>query len=139
MKLKADVKSAWLTALRSGAYHQGTGCLKRTYKPDEVLPGEPAVRHCCLGVLCEVYKLSTGKGTWSPGATGAETFQPPYGGSATALPMIVADWAFEPDLSAVSTSTDPYVDMPAGKMNISSVNDQSYSFNFIADLIEDQL
>ena len=44
--MKVDVKRAWVTALRSGAYPQGTGLLKR---------GEGATAtYCCLGVLAEV-------------------------------------------------------------------------------------
>lgn len=36
----------WVAALRSGEYKQGKGILK------EEVDGE--VRHCCLGLLCEV-------------------------------------------------------------------------------------
>jgi len=44
--LTRDEKKDWLEALRSGEYKQGKGKLRRTVK------GE--VRHCCLGVLCDL-------------------------------------------------------------------------------------
>lgn len=37
----------WVDALRSGQYHQGNGRLK--YKDNDNV-----VKHCCLGVACEV-------------------------------------------------------------------------------------
>lgn len=44
--MKADIRTKWLEALRSGRYQQGRGWLK--FKDGD---GE---RYCCLGVLCEV-------------------------------------------------------------------------------------
>lgn len=41
------IKRKWVAALRSGKYKQGGGELR--YERDE---GD--IRHCCLGVLCEV-------------------------------------------------------------------------------------
>ena len=46
--MNPDVKAAWVAALRSGAYTQGTGMLRRD------LGGK--VEHCCLGVLHEVMR-----------------------------------------------------------------------------------
>lgn len=43
MKLKPEVKEAWLEALRSGRYKQGISYLRRNNK------------HCCLGVLCDLH------------------------------------------------------------------------------------
>lgn len=42
LKLKPEVKTEWLNALRSGEYEQGTGSLCKDGK------------YCCLGVLCEL-------------------------------------------------------------------------------------
>ena len=47
MKMDVDKKALWLHALRSGAYVQGTGYLKRTMS-------DGSCQHCCLGVLIEV-------------------------------------------------------------------------------------
>ena len=55
--LKPDVKAAWLAALRSGEYVQGTGVLKSWEKTG-------VLRHCCLGVLGELYCKATGT-QWS--------------------------------------------------------------------------
>lgn len=46
--MNQEDKDAWLTALRSGKYKRGTARLKK--KVDEV------IKHCCLGVLCEIFK-----------------------------------------------------------------------------------
>lgn len=48
LKLRPEVKQAWLDALRSGAYKQGTG---RLYDEDECA-------YCCLGVLTRLAELS---------------------------------------------------------------------------------
>ena len=41
--MKRDVMKKWVTALRSNKYKQGKECLLKDGK------------HCCLGVLCEIY------------------------------------------------------------------------------------
>lgn len=46
--MNKDVKEKWVTALRSGKYKQGQGCLRR---------GDD---HCCLGVLQDLYHRTTG-------------------------------------------------------------------------------
>jgi len=45
MKIEAQLKQDWLTALKSGEYVQGTSHFMSNNK------------HCCLGVLCEVAKI----------------------------------------------------------------------------------
>lgn len=45
--MKKEVMTKWTKALRSGKYKQGKEFLKREYKG--------VTRHCCLGVLCELY------------------------------------------------------------------------------------
>lgn len=46
--MKAELKDAWVKALRSGQYRQGTVALCQ--QPDS---GQQ-LEYCCLGVLCEV-------------------------------------------------------------------------------------
>ena len=46
------VKKLWVTALRNGAYRQARGRLR-------VGP-----KYSCLGVLCDLFKIETGKGHW---------------------------------------------------------------------------
>lgn len=45
-----EFKQAWLDALRSGEYEQGVGALKQHNWDSDT------IRHCCLGVACEVAK-----------------------------------------------------------------------------------
>lgn len=45
--MNPEWKKKWLTALRSGSYTQGAGCLKRTFT-------DGTTAHCCLGVLTEL-------------------------------------------------------------------------------------
>jgi len=46
--MKKDIAKKWIKALRSGKYKQGKGYLKQFNDKNEP-------RHCCLGVLCELY------------------------------------------------------------------------------------
>ena len=46
--MKKDIAKKWVKALRSGKYKQGKGYLKQFTSRNEP-------RHCCLGVLCELY------------------------------------------------------------------------------------
>ena len=46
--MKKDIAKKWVKALRSGKYKQGKGYLKQFNSKNEP-------RHCCLGVLCELY------------------------------------------------------------------------------------
>ena len=45
-KLDPEFKAKWTAALRSGEYFQARGALKAIESP--------RIRHCCLGVACEV-------------------------------------------------------------------------------------
>lgn len=46
-----EIKELWTTALRSDAFLQGKKSLK-IIRRDEL--GKRIIRHCCLGVLCEI-------------------------------------------------------------------------------------
>lgn len=72
--MKAEHKTKWIEALRSGNYTQGHGFLKYTS-----ING--IVKYCCLGVLCEVLKDELGlieseslDGSWS--FNGSRMFPP---------------------------------------------------------------
>mgnify|MGYP007046850129 CR=1 FL=1 len=46
--MKKDIAKKWVKALRSGKFKQGQGTLKQ-------YDSEGNIKHCCLGVLCELY------------------------------------------------------------------------------------
>jgi len=52
--MKKEIAKKWVKALRSGKYKQGKGYLKQFNSKNEP-------RHCCLGVLCELYNESMKK------------------------------------------------------------------------------
>lgn len=52
--MNPEVKQKWVDALNSGIYLQGEGALKS---------GDGKC-HCCMGVLCELYRQEVG-GKWS--------------------------------------------------------------------------
>jgi len=54
LKFTKELKEAWLTALKSGEYTQGSGAL--------LLETQEGKCHCCLGVLAEIHpNLAIGK------------------------------------------------------------------------------
>lgn len=55
--LNQEQLDAWIAALRSGQYQQGTGALMRS--------PEGVAEYCCLGVLCEVVGREVGE-VWKP-------------------------------------------------------------------------
>lgn len=107
------VKKEWVAALRSGEYKQGSGELKTT---------EGAF--CCLGVLCDLYSKEKGV-LWGGEMLWTHIEFPP--------PAVVA-WAG-------LLEDSPEVEIAEGdKRSLPHVNDElEYSFEQIADLIEEQL
>ena len=108
--MKAGVKKRWVAALRSGDYTQGKGALRR---------GDG---FCCLGVLCDVYRIEKGE-EWV--RDGDEIWL--FGGRAVDLPLEVLTWA----------GLDPVLPIPViDTHNLAELNDDEASFAEIADLIE---
>lgn len=128
-----EVKDEWVAALKSGDYKQATGRLSVGVGSD--------TRHCCLGVLCEI-------------AVKHKVIQPPviaasgivgYGQeSANAiLPWEVAEWAkitAAADLPQLQTLPhkldDEGYDNPIDCL--SQANDSGYTFDEIAEVIEER-
>ncbi len=50
-----ELKAKWISALKSGNYKQGTGCLKKTVLGEN--------KYCCLGVLCDLINPEIWKDT----------------------------------------------------------------------------
>jgi hypothetical protein len=154
MKLKPEVKSAWLKALRGGEYKQGNRCLS-TDIGQEV--GESNLEFCCLGVLCDMaIKEGFVKGKWDlnqnfeaniDGQIVTMVSYPSY--SLACLLLDDAPPAI-PDLDDL-TYFDPIVKIGKTEMNLSELNDEGildlrykegvrkFGFKEIADIIEKQL
>lgn len=106
-----ELKSKWVAALRSGEFVQGKYCLKTEESP----------RHCCLGVLCEVMKV-----TWEkePVSVGALRVAGPTTARIGWLPFEVRN--------SVGLTADE-------EMSLANMNDFGHPFQDIADRIEEKL
>lgn len=65
--MKKEIAELWVKALRSGEYKQARGKLKVVDSSES--DTSEVTRYCCLGVLCELYRLQTGRGEWVRGDT----------------------------------------------------------------------
>jgi hypothetical protein len=120
--MKEKVAKAWVAALRSGEYRQAHGCLRND-------DGEM----CCLGVLCDISEL----GRWQNvginvykglALLGDRVFSSTMG----TPPKAVMDWA------GMRTPLGEFADIARfGGDTLAKINDLGASFNFIADIIED--
>ena len=134
--MNEQVKNLWVEALRSGDYQQG-----RNYLIESETFSNP--NYCCLGVLCELYRERVG-GSWEyqPEENEAYSFVAKDGeegrdASTICLPSSVMEWAELPD-------SDPSVEagdelLPLASYTLSALNDAGKNFEFIANIIENQL
>jgi hypothetical protein len=126
--MKADIKSKWLAALRSGQYEQTDMRLRHDGG------------YCCLGVLCDLYSQETGVEWWGTGCGGFAMH-----GADSVLPDAVREWADLPHehggYVAVSKRYDEGEDTTVfHSASLTELNDQwQYDFRQIADVIEEQM
>ncbi len=111
----------WVKALRSGKYKQGQGLLKQKDHNN-------VIRHCCLGVLCELYNEDT-KEKKKKKLT--EEVDDDYGAcifneEVDYLPEIVKDWA---GLTDNTGYIGPFESLAA-------LNDDGKTFKTISYIIE---
>jgi hypothetical protein len=132
--MKPEIKQLWIDALRSGEYIQGHGALKTSWG------------YCCLGVLCDLHRKHTGKGDWNFNKYQAEAPGNPNGTETAAvfLSEKITEW------SGVENG-NPFVKLDGRQYDLAGLNDgmtvvqgteekfRKFSFNEIADLIEEQL
>lgn len=116
--MNSDIKKLWLEALRSGDYDQGIGCLRDT---DD--------QFCCFGVLCDLYAtknddLNRWRYTQKHGPV-------EYDGEWNFPPRYVKVWA------GLAATADEYI--PSMNTSLAQLNDAAYTFNYIADIIEEHL
>jgi hypothetical protein len=126
--MRKIIAKKWVKALRSGKYKQGKGYLKQFTSKNEP-------RHCCLGVLCELYDQQMKKnhkktlhGEYMISIADVEfiRFNKHDGG----LPRAVREWA---DI------TNPLAEFEiddARSECLADLNDNGKKFSTIADIIE---
>lgn len=115
------IKKLWIKALRSGKYKQTRGWLKE-------VDDDGKDRYCCLGVLCDLFRINAKSGEWVNVGVGWQSFAA-GNQSASVLPVDVVEWAGLDD-------QNPRLGRTA---HASTLNDDGRSFNFIADRIEKYL
>lgn len=134
--MKYEVAQRWIKALRSGKYKQGSKALKYHDKG--------VTRHCCLGVLCELYqqekkskqkKLLTVKKIDPQQDSlflnlSAKGHAYRFGDTATDLPRSVAKWA------GMSSCDGEYIKSHKRVFNLAALNDKGATFKEIADVID---
>lgn len=131
--MKKEVAKKWIKALRSGKYKQGKGYLKKFNDK-----GEP--RHCCLGVLCELYNdtmkknhkktLETRRITKYDSLDGDQEVVI-FNGFDTLLPIKVRRWADIKDgLGLFNFNAETETEC------LADLNDRGKKFKTIADIIE---
>lgn len=118
------IKKRWIKALRSGKYKQTKG----------VLHNEDGF--CCLGVLCDLVKKEL-KLEWKLSETRSDVYDIPVyticRGKCYHLPRKVADYA-------KLKQTDPSVSIDRHDVySLANANDEGFTFNEIADIIEEKL
>jgi hypothetical protein len=126
--MNKEIKQRWVNALRSGRYKQGRGALRRITGSGE--------EYCCLGVLCQ---LAVDDDVAKCEAE-ENLFMYECGNrTASSLPNGVAKWARLPDFQFSPKVSIPY-EGHIRKFPLFVLNDVlNYSFEEIADLIEEQL
>lgn len=128
--MNQEIKTLWTQALRSGEYEQGTRALRTRSQGIE--------KHCCLGVLCDLAveadvlpapKLNSdgGEYEYQNGSDPAYTW-PEKG----VLPTSVVTWA------GLQVSNPP-VTCNGELESLATVNDNGYTFDEIADMIDADL
>lgn len=130
--MKKEVMEKWVAALRSGKYKQGRDKLK---KKDT----KGVIRHCCLGVLCELYNEQNKNNKYAFSDKDDQQL----------LPLEVEQWAgMKSNDGEINNSVDLlyYVEQAGlGELNyhhrinhrLSEFNDQhKFKFSALANIIE---
>lgn len=131
--MKNNIMKKWVKALRSGKFKQGQGTLKQFNKRGEA-------RHCCLGVLCELYnsEMKKNKKKTLPEKIFNNDSEFLYGcskfGTKTYdLPKQVKEWSgVKNALGQFYNKDDQYNDI----QTLADLNDSGLTFKTIANTIE---
>ncbi len=116
--MNKDIKAEWIKALLSGDYGQGESCLRQDNK------------FCCLGVLCDIHaKSDCADEDWKPDNYEDHMY---YLGQSLSLPNEVRLWAG----LTQSNPTFSNIGMPHPYDDLAALNDNGYTFEEIAKVIE---
>ena len=131
MPMNPEIKSKWLSALRSGEYEQARGGLMRIMRRN-FETGKIDVGFCCLGVLCDLASQESVCRWQDMGAVVNDQFgRAIFNGDS--LPGPVMKWAG-------LDSVDPAIPFPVEGKSLSVLNDtHQLNFHRIAALIEEHL
>jgi hypothetical protein len=126
--MKKDIAKKWVKALRSGKYKQGQSWLKQYDKKGQE-------RHCCLGVLCELYndemKKKHKKSLNSKIVDGCEAQRISFNKQEQGLPSVVKKWAGMKDSLGYFVNTNREF-----SECLADMNDIGVKFKTIANTIE---
>jgi hypothetical protein len=113
-------RKRWVASLRSGEFKQGTGCLKDNND-----------KYCCLGVACEIYRRETSDGEWLPLANNYE-FKSHVDEFDTVIltPAVVEYFGLKCENPKIKNSL---------RYTLAELNDKGFSFEQIANVIEEYL
>ena len=138
--MKKTVAEKWVKALRSKKYKQAKSALKIKNKSG-------VVRHCCLGVLCELYQQDMRKQKRKPlpvSAENAHAYDPDlpktsqiydFDAHVSRLPERVQKWAgMRTDNGDLHGASYDVSGIPC--WDLVSVNDHGANFQTIATVIE---
>ena len=127
-KMNPEVKQKWIGALRSGKYEQGSEKLRSVSG------------YCCLGVLCDLYAQEHNT-EWEFRGNEETNLQPQdywyFDKESEFLPESVMNWAklFRNPMLRIEDDDEMF----EVNEEVSTLNDEGYSFSTIADLIEAQM
>lgn len=121
----------WIEALRSGNYRQGVDSLATIRDYGDI-------EYCCLGVACELYAQEHDIDI-TESVNGTRLY---YGDQEYSLPTVVKEWlglADEHGTFYKDSLPEKHKDMSLGdKPSLEQLNDNSVSFDEIADFIESE-
>lgn len=125
-RMNPIVKAEWLTALRSGDYKQTSGCLR------------DSVGYCCLGVLTNIW-ASENSVEWREGESAYTISLPGTHSEASVMPDFVMRWSHlmhSTGSTLLGTRKETGVSQEEFYVNLGNLNDNGFTFEQIADVIE---
>jgi hypothetical protein len=121
--MKKTVATKWIKALRSGKFKKGKSLLKYYNTMNEP-------RHCCLGVLCELYNETMKKNKKKMLSIKTPYKAVFFNGKEEFLPSVVRKWA------GMKTCNGQF---SKSSQSLAVLNDTGRSFEYISKTIENKV